>query len=110
MAKACTRHVFLLSERGAEKLNLTQEQQAQLKAAFDARKQQFKANRADKTARKAQRQAFKSKMEVLLATPAFDENAAQEIIAMRDEQVKQFAMQKLKMQHTICQVLNAEQR
>lgn len=101
---------FLLSERGAEKLNLTEEQQTQLKAAFTAQKEQMKAARADKETRKAERAAFKAKMDVLLANATFDENAAQEIIDLREAKTEKFAMQKLKMQHTVWQILNPEQR
>jgi len=101
---------FLLSERGAEKLDLTQEQQAQLKAAFEAQKEQMKAMRGDKDARKAEREAFKAKMDVLLAKATFDENAAQELIGSREAKAEKFAMQKLKMEHTVWQILNAEQR
>ncbi|MCQ8879584.1 Spy/CpxP family protein refolding chaperone [Pseudoalteromonas shioyasakiensis] len=101
---------FLLSERGAEKLDLTQEQQTQLKAAFEAQKEQMKAMRGDKDARKVQREAFKAKMDVLLAKATFDENAAQELLDSREAKAEKFAMQKLKMEHTVWQILNAEQR
>ncbi|MFM9735849.1 hypothetical protein, partial [Streptomyces niveiscabiei] len=84
--------------------------QAQLKAAFEAQKEQMKAMRGDKDARKAEREAFKAKMDVLLAKATFDENAAQELIDSREAKAEKFAMQKLKMEHTVWQILNAEQR
>lgn len=101
---------FLLSERGAAKLDLTQEQQTQLKSAFEAQKEQMKAMRGDKEARKAQREAFKAKIDVLLAKATFDENAAQEIIDLREAKTELFAMQKLKTEYAVWQILNAEQR
>lgn len=101
---------FLLSERGAAKLDLTQQQQKELKAAFEAQKAQMKAMRGNKDARAAQRDTFKAQMETLLAKATFDESAAQEIIDLRKAKVEVFAMQKLKMEHTVWQILNVEQR
>ncbi|MDO6528291.1 Spy/CpxP family protein refolding chaperone, partial [Motilimonas sp. 1_MG-2023] len=72
---------FLLSERGAEKLDLTDEQQTKLKAIFEAQKTQMKALRGgDKEARKAMREAHKAKMDALLSAATFDENAAKELL------------------------------
>jgi len=59
---------------------------------------------------KASRAAHKEKMDALLATKAFDENAALELIKARQEKGQQFAMLKMKSDHAIWQVLNAEQR
>ncbi|WP_394192612.1 Spy/CpxP family protein refolding chaperone [Pseudoalteromonas atlantica] len=101
---------FLLSERGAAKLDLTQQQQAQLKAAFEVQKEQMKAMRGDKEARTAQRDTFKAQKETLLAKATFDESSAQEIIDLREAKIEKFAMQKLKMEHRVWQILNAEQR
>jgi len=101
---------FLLSERGIDKLQLTEEQQTQLKAIFAEQKTQFEALRGDKDAMKAARAAHKEKMDALLATKAFDENAALELIKARQEKGQQFAMLKMKSDHAIWQVLNAEQR
>ncbi|ETJ49838.1 Spy/CpxP family protein refolding chaperone [Pseudoalteromonas agarivorans] len=102
---------FLLSERGADKLDLTQEQQTKLEAIFEAQKTQMKALRGDdKEARKAQRKAQKEKMNALLSAPTFDENAAKELLAARHEKGTEFGLIKLKTQHQVMQVLNAEQQ
>ena len=102
---------FLLSERGADKLSLTDEQQTKLEAIFEAQKTQMKALRGDdKEARKAQRKAQKEKMDALLSAPTFDENAAKELLAARHEKGTEFGLIKLKTQHQVMQVLNAEQQ
>jgi protein CpxP len=101
---------FLLSERGAEKLSLTQEQQTQLEIIFEAQKAQIKALKGDKETRKELRAAHKAKMDALLSAATFDENAAKELLADRQIKGEQFALIKLKTQHQVMQVLNAEQR
>ena len=102
---------FLLSERGAEKLNLTDEQQTKLEAIFEAQKTQMKALRGDdKEARKAMREAHKAKMDALLSAATFDENAAKELLNARHDKGEQFGLIKLKTQHQVLQVLNAEQK
>lgn len=101
---------FLLSERGIDKLQLTEEQQTKLKAIFAEQKTQFEALRGDKDAMKAARAAHKEKMDVLLSTAKFDENAALELIKARQAKAQQFALLKMKSEHDIWQVLNTEQR
>lgn len=101
---------FLLSERGINKLQLTEAQQAQLKAIFAEQTTQMKALRGDKGSMKDNRIAYKEKKDALLATHAFDENAARELIKARQEKGEQFALIKMKSEHAIWQVLNAEQR
>ncbi|WP_341218904.1 Spy/CpxP family protein refolding chaperone [uncultured Pseudoalteromonas sp.] len=102
---------FLLSERGAEKLDLTQDQQTKLKAIFEAQKTQMKALRGDdKEARKAMREAHKAKMDVLLSAATFDENAAKELLSERQSKGEEFALIKLKTQYQVMQLLNAEQK
>ncbi|WP_281546521.1 Spy/CpxP family protein refolding chaperone [Pseudoalteromonas sp. PAR1] len=101
---------FLLSERGIDKLQLTEEQQTKLKAIFAEQKTQFEALRGDKDAMKAARAAHKEKMDVLLSTAKFDENAALELIKARQAKAQQFALLKMKSEHYIWQVLNTEQR
>ncbi len=102
---------FLLSERAADKLALTQEQQTQLKAIFTAQKTQIKALRSqDKDARQAQRQAYKEQMDALLSAPNFDENAAKELLTARQDKKQQLGLIKLKTQHQVMQLLNAEQK
>ena len=102
---------FLLSERGADKLSLTDEQQTKLEAIFEAQKTQMKALRGgDKEARKAQRQAYKAQMDALLSAPNFDENAAKELLTARQDKKQQLGLIKLKTQHQVMQLLNAEQK
>lgn len=102
---------FLLSERGADKLDLTQEQQTKLEAIFAAQKTQMQALKGtDKETRKAQRTAHKAKMESLLSAATFDENAAKELLAQRHEKGEEMGLIKLKTQHQVWQVLNAEQQ
>lgn len=102
---------FLLSERAADKLNLTDEQQTKLKTIFEAQKTQMKALRGDdKEARKAEREAHKAKMDALLSAATFDENAAKELLNERHEKGIEFGLIKLKTQHQVMQVLNAEQQ
>ena len=102
---------FLLSERGVDKLDLTDEQQTKLKAIFEAQKTQMQALRGtDKEARKAEREMHKAKMDALLSAATFDENAAKELLNERHEKGDQFGLIKLKTQHQVMQVLNAEQK
>ena len=102
---------FLLSERGANKLDLSDEQQTELKAIFEAQKIQMQALKGtDKDARKAEREAHKAKMETLLSAATFDENAAAELLALRHEKGEEIGLIKLKTQHQVWHVLNAEQR
>ena len=102
---------FLLSDRAAEKLNLTDEQQAKLSAIFETQKEQMKALKgSNKEARKTQRAEHKAKMDVLLLAPAFDENAAKELLNERNKKHEQFGLIKLKTQHQVMQVLNGEQQ
>ena len=102
---------FLLSERGAEKLDLTQDQQTKLKAIFEAQKTQMKALRGDdKEERKALREAHKAKLDVLLSAATFDENAAKELLSERQSKGEEFALIKLKTQQQVMQLLNAEQK
>lgn len=101
---------FLLSERGIDKLQLTEEQQTKLKAIFAEQKTQFEALRGDKDAMKAVRAAHKEKMDVLLSTAKFDENAALELIKARQAKAQHFALLKMQSEHDIWQVLNTEQR
>lgn len=102
---------YLLSERAADKLALSNEQQTQLKDIFTAQKAHMHALRGtNKEVRKAMRVAHKEKREVLLSAPTFDENAAKELLAARQVKGEQMGLIKLKTQHQVWQVLNAEQR
>lgn len=102
---------FLLSERGVKKLDLTEQQQTELKTIFAEQKAQFKALRGtDKDAMKQARAAHKAQMKVLLDMPTFDEAAAKELLAQRQAKGEQFGLINLKTQHQVWQVLNAEQR
>ena len=64
----------------------------------------------DKEARKAMREAHKAKMDVLLSAATFDENAAKELLSERQSKGEEFALIKLKTQHQVMQLLNAEQK
>ncbi|MFU2509963.1 Spy/CpxP family protein refolding chaperone [Pseudoalteromonas sp. ASV78] len=102
---------FLLSERGVKKLDLTEQQQTQLKSIFADQKAQYKALRGtDKEAMKQARAAHKAQMKALLDMPTFDEAAAKELLAQRQSKGEQFGLINLKTQHQVWQVLNAEQR
>ncbi len=102
---------FLLSQRGASKLDLSAEQQAKLKTIFATQKAQLHTLRdANKDVRKAQRAIYKAKMNSLLSSSSFDESAAKELLAQRHKKTEQVGLIKLKTQHQVWQVLNAEQR
>lgn len=101
---------FLLSERGVNKLNLTNEQQTQLKIIFAAQKTHMQALRGNKEMRTVMRAANKAKKEQLFASANFDENAAKELLAQRQEKGEVRDLIKLKTRHQIWQVLNTEQR
>ena len=49
-------------------------------------------------------------MESLLSAATFDENAAKELLAQRHEKGEEMGLIKLKTQHQVWQVLNAEQQ
>jgi protein CpxP len=60
--------------------------------------------------RQAQRQAYKEQMDALLSAPNFDENAAKELLTARQDKKQQLGLIKLKTQHQVMQLLNAEQK
>ena len=102
---------FLLSKKGANELALTNKQQAKINAIFNAQKAQMKAlKRTNKDNRKTLHREYKVNKEILLSATTFDENLAKELLAHRLNRAEKIGLIKLKTEHHIWQVLNAEQR
>ncbi|WP_105169213.1 Spy/CpxP family protein refolding chaperone [Pseudoalteromonas sp. T1lg23B] len=94
---------FLLTEKAAAKLNLTQAQQDKIAQILEQKKTAMKAL---KTSRVEHKDEFKALME----NDYFDEQQAKALIAKRSEAKNEALLAKLKSKHQIRQVLNQEQR
>ncbi|MCP8897888.1 Spy/CpxP family protein refolding chaperone [Gilvimarinus xylanilyticus] len=92
-------HSILLSERVAEKLNLSDEQSSQIRVLLDNHTAVYPR---DRDTRKAQREAT----DALIQAQSFDEAAARELLSQKLER----ELAALKLRHDINQVLSAEQR
>ncbi|WP_338590539.1 Spy/CpxP family protein refolding chaperone [Shewanella khirikhana] len=95
------RHMF----RG---LDLTDEQKTQIRELMKAHKEDRKAQREGKD--DAARSAHHDKMMALMNAERFDEAAAKALIAERQAQGEARALEAMKLQHEIYQVLTPEQK
>jgi len=87
----------------AKFLQLSQEQRVQVKAIFKSAKVKKKTNRATM-------QAFRTQVKSLMMAPVFDDLAFLELHNQHKEQLAQLALDKVKMKHSIMQLLTAEQK
>ncbi|MBT1445255.1 Spy/CpxP family protein refolding chaperone [Shewanella sp. JM162201] len=98
------RHMF-------KDLNLSDEQKVQLRELMKAHKDARKAERdADGAERDASRAAHHEKMQALMNAPTFDEAAAKALIAERQARGEERALEAMKLQHQMFQLLTPEQK
>lgn len=90
---------YLLHERVAEKLELTEEQRESIR-------QLVQDKRAEKTHDRGAWKKHKKAYGALLDAPSFDEHAARELLAEKTER----QLTHLKFQHQLRQILTEEQR
>lgn len=95
------RHMF----RG---LDLTDEQKTQIRDLMKAHKEERKAQREDKD--EAGRAAHHEKMQALMSAERFDEAAAKALLAERQAKGEARALDAMKLQHQIYQLLTPEQK
>lgn len=95
-------------ERMAKKLDLTEAQSTKIQALVDAHKAE--RPKFDKEAMKAKRKDMKSEYVAFLNAPEFDEAAVRAKMAERAEKQADRKVAKMKLKHSIYQVLNEEQR
>ncbi|WP_372871214.1 Spy/CpxP family protein refolding chaperone [Shewanella sp.] len=95
------RHMF----RG---LDLSDEQKTQIHELMKAHKQERKAQREDKN--DAARAAHHEKMMALMNAERFDEAAAKALLAERQAKGEARALEAMKLQHQIYQLLTPEQK
>ncbi|WP_373796497.1 Spy/CpxP family protein refolding chaperone [Neisseria dentiae] len=106
-------------ERGFKDLNLTEEQKTKIRAIMeegrDNRTQQPDDNRRE--AFRQQMENYRAAEQNLMKNPAFDEAAARNLIAQREQgmeeqrrQRAEFELQQLKKRHAVFQVLTPEQQ
>ncbi|MCL1079093.1 periplasmic heavy metal sensor [Parashewanella spongiae] len=88
------------------KLDLTDEQKQQAKALVKAHKQNTRTIKASIEDRKN----YAQKIQALIKADSFDEQSANALIAQRSEQRQQHALNKLKLQHDLYQLLTPEQK
>ena len=86
---------YLLHERVAEKLDLSEAQRESIRQLVEEHRAEYASHKDDKAAYQA-----------LLDAPEFDEDAARELIDAKSEQ----RLAQLKLQHQIHQLLTKEQR
>ncbi|BBN82714.1 hypothetical protein PA25_26990 [Pseudoalteromonas sp. A25] len=94
---------FLLSEKAAKKLNLTQAQQDKIATIVEQKKASMKAL---KMTRHNNKDAFKA----LIENDYFDEQQARALIAKSSDAKNDLLLAKLRSKQQIWQVLTAEQR
>lgn len=95
-------------ERMAKKLELTEAQTTKIQALVDAHKEQ--RPEFDKDAMKAKRKQMKADYIALMNASEFDEAAVRAKMAERAEKNADRKISKMKLKHSIYQVLNEEQR
>lgn len=95
-------------ERMIKKLDLTEEQQVNIKALLS----EFKATqqRPDREAMKAKHMEMKERFAALMADPNFDEAAVRQHLQERAAKYNAHKVEKLKLQHAIYQQLTPEQQ
>lgn len=99
-------------ERGMlRELDLTAEQQEQLRALHDARRDERKAGRAEFMAdHLAQMQAHQAKVQALVLADSFDQAQAEQLAAEMVQQQTERRVLQLKSQYEMLSILTAEQK
>jgi len=99
-------------ERMAKKLSLTEAQSTKIQALVDAHKSERPSvdRAAMKEKMKLKRTAMKAKFVAMMDAPEFDEAAVRAKIAERSQKHTDRQVSKMKLKHSIYQVLNEDQR
>jgi protein CpxP len=87
----------------AKKLDLTEEQQTQIKAIREEAKEEGKALREEK-------KALHKEMKTLLSSDEYNASAVEELAARKGELVRKMTIHKAETMHAIGQVMTLEQR
>lgn len=95
-------------ERMAKKLDLTEAQTTKIQALVDAHK--ASNPKKDRSEMKDKRKAMKAQHLALLNSPTFDEATIRERLAERASAHADRKVEKMRLKHSIYQVLNEEQR
>ncbi|WP_296403309.1 Spy/CpxP family protein refolding chaperone [Psychrobacter sp.] len=93
--------------RGIEKLNLSEQQKAQLQALREVNKEQHEANRQQKL---AQMQQFEAQTQALVNNPNLDMTALNRLADQQAAVSKQKFIERVQLQHAMAQVLTSEQK
>ncbi len=94
---------MLLSDRAVEKLNLTEQQQAQIKSVFEQQKQAL-------TQFKADRQQAHQNLKAIIQAPSFDEVAFRELTTQNQEVKIETSVIKARGKNQIWNLLTEEQQ
>ena len=101
----------LLDRSLIRKLDLTQEQQTQLKQLRETMKKDLKGKyQEDFAEHQAERQANREKMQALILAESFDKAAANELARAMIEQQTEHKVNMLEKQHQMLSVLTPEQK
>lgn len=92
---------------GFEKLNLTAEQKAQMKALRQAQKQNHQANRQQ---HQAQMQKMQAQTQALINSPTLNTTALNNLAEQHAAHSKQRFIQRVQSQHAMAQILTDEQK
>lgn len=95
-------------ERMAHKLSLTDAQSAKIQVLVDAHKKQRKS--VDRKAMKEKRSQHKESYVAMMNSPQFDEAMIRENMAARSAAQAERKIEKMRLKHSIYQVLNEDQR
>ncbi|NOH70801.1 CpxP family protein [Vibrio pectenicida] len=102
---------FILDRGLMRELDLTQEQQAQLKDLREAMKKDLKAQYQENFAvHQEEKQAHKEKMQALVLADSFDKAAANELAKAMLENQAEHKVKLLEKQHQLLSILTPEQK
>ncbi|MEI5639353.1 MULTISPECIES: Spy/CpxP family protein refolding chaperone [unclassified Pseudoalteromonas] len=99
---------LLLSEKGQQKLDITEEQRTQLRAIFSDYKAAKKALKSETS--KEERQAHRDAIKALMESEVFDKVQAQLLLEQGQSKKQQWTLLAMEARHKVFHVLSAEQR
>ncbi|MDR9829037.1 CpxP family protein [Vibrio sp. FNV 38] len=98
-------------ERAAmKKLDLTEDQKAQLKELRESNKAEREDRKANREDNKAQRDAHKAQMKALMLSDTFDRASAEELATTMVEQQTERRVTMMEKKHQMMQILTVDQR
>jgi len=92
-------------QMGFEKLNLTDEQKAEMKTIMSSQKEQKRVQKTD-----TERLAQQAEMQSLMQAETFDEAKAEELISNQQSKRNANKLEKMKAKHEMYQLLTDEQK